>query len=116
MNAAAAVTPTTIMAATAKSKYAAGGSSSSATSGPSDVTPAMCPKIMAGNDQKKHALPASLNLIRLDVKYFFERRLVCATFLRGCIQALIIRMRAYCALTTAYLNRISTAHPEHDCA
>ena len=27
---------------------------------------------------------------------------------------LTIRLRAYCALTTAYLNRIATAVPEHD--
>jgi hypothetical protein len=52
MNAPAAVTPMTIMAATAKSKYAVERSSSSATSGSLCVTLAMCANIMAGNDQK----------------------------------------------------------------
>ena len=56
----------------------------------------------------------SLNLLRLDVKYFFERRLVCATFFRGYIQALIIRVEGLLQITTAYLNRIATAVPEHD--
>jgi alpha-pyrone synthase len=63
---------------------------------------------------KDPLLPGSLNLLRLDVKYFFERRLVCATFFKGCIQALTISVEGPLHLTTAYLNRIATAVPEHD--
>jgi hypothetical protein len=48
--------------------------------------------IMAGNDPKNMLLVTSLNLLRLDVRYSFERGLVCATFFKGCIQALIIRV------------------------
>jgi alpha-pyrone synthase len=64
--------------------------------------------------KKKHQLATSLNLLRLDVKSLFERRLVCATFFNGCMQALIIRVEGPLHITTAYLNRIATAVPEHD--
>ena len=73
----------------------------------------MCTNIMAPNDQKR-TTSASLNLLRLHVKCFFERRLVCATFFKGCIQALIISVEGLLHITTAYLNRIATAVPEHD--
>jgi hypothetical protein len=37
---------------------------------------------MSGNDQTSPLLATSLNLLRSEVKYFFERRLVCATFFK----------------------------------
>jgi hypothetical protein len=37
-------------------------------------------------------LAASLNLLRLDVKCFLERNLVCATSIKGRIRALMIRV------------------------
>ncbi len=70
---------------------------------------------MAGSDQKRNRyLLTSLNLLRLDVKYFFQRRLVCATLFKGCVQALIVSVEGPLHITTAYLNRIATAVPEHD--
>jgi alpha-pyrone synthase len=59
-------------------------------------------------------LVACLNLLRLNIKYFFEEKTFCATFFKGCMQALIISVEGPLHLTTAYLNRIATAVPEHD--
>jgi alpha-pyrone synthase len=39
---------------------------------------------------------------------------VCATFFKGCIEALTISAEGPLHVTTAYLNRIATAVPEHD--
>jgi alpha-pyrone synthase len=39
---------------------------------------------------------------------------VCATFFKGCTQALTISAEGPLHVTTAYLNRIATAVPEHD--